>query len=270
MLKKSKIEKIMTIIPIALAFIVVGILVLGITGTLKLNRFTVDLMLILGVIAFGCISCLTAAKMISKDKKNIYAYIILGFTGLSCLLWIVFIFIGQGFIESLINDSGDASSLIGIWTYTKITIFITIQTSLINLVVSNIVTFKKEYFAFQIIMYVSNLIVDVWLSILILSISYNGNSVVFGANWLFNSKFVLTLFILAAAFSILASAIFKSIIKKRTRDLTLDKTNLFQTKEQVPATSIEERIKKLDELKEKGMISEEEYKEKKSKILEEI
>ena len=152
MLKKSKIEKIMTIIPIALAFIVVGILVLGITGTLKLNRFTVDLMLILGVIAFGCISCLTAAKMISKDKKNIYAYIILGFTGLSCLLWIVFIFIGQGFIESLINDSGDASSLIGIWTYTKITIFITIQTSLINLVVSNIVTFKKEYFAFQIIM----------------------------------------------------------------------------------------------------------------------
>ncbi len=271
-MKKTKLERLMSIIPISLAFVIVGVFVLMLMDILPKNRFMIDVLLILGIFCFGCISCMPATKMLSKNKRNVYAYIILGLTALTCLLWIVFVFVGQGFIDSIAADSTDFSTLVGVWNYLKVVIFITIQTSIFNLVISNIFTFKREYLAFQIVMYVSNAIVDLWLTIAILSLYVTSDGLAFGADWLVNSKFVLTLFILALAFSSLASSIMRSIIKKRTRDLTIDthanQTDIAPKVQEQP--SLEDRIKKLDDLKEKGMITEEEYNQKRAKILEEI
>lgn len=275
-MKKSKIERLMTIIPISLAFVIVGVLVLGVLKVLPLNRFIIDTLLILGILCFGCISCLPATRILTKEKEfkhHIYAYVIIGLTGLSCLLWIIFVFVGQDFINAI--SSGTYTGNLGILTYAKIVVFITVQTSIANMLISNVYTFKKEYLAFQIIMYISNFIVDLWLTIAIMSLNYVGDSLEFTANWLFDSKFIWTIFSLALAFSILAGAILKSIIKKRTRDITLDQQTILKTIQdnniqiqQEP--SIEDRIKKLDELKEKGILTEEEYANKKAKILEEI
>ena len=275
-MKKSKIEKLMSIIPISLAFVIVGIFVLGAMGTISLNRFVIDFLLILAILCFGCISCLPASRILTKEKElkhHIYAYVIIGLTGLTCLLWIIFIFVGQDFINAISN--GTYTGNMGILTYAKIVAFITIQTSIANMVISNVYTFKKEYLAFQIIMYVSNFIVDLWLTIVIMSLNYVEGSLAFTANWLFDSKFIWTIFVLSLAFSMLASAILKSIIKKRTRDITLDQQTILKTIQDnniqiQQAPSIEERIKKLDELKEKGMLTEEEYASKKAKILEDI
>lgn len=274
-MKKTKLEKIMTIAPITLAFILVGILVLGIMDVITLNRFMIDSLLILGIICFGCIACFPATKILSKDRKNIYAYIILGLTGLTCLLWIIFVFVGQSFIDYIVSsDSVDFSTLHGIWGYTKITIFITIQTSLASLVVSYLHTLKKEYLAFQIVMYISNFIVDLWLSILILSVGVNETGLTFAGSWLINSKLSITIFVLATSFSILAGAIMKTIIKKRTKDIVLEKDTLVKTVKDnnamVDTNSIENRIRKLDELREKGVITEQEYADKKAEILKEI
>lgn len=276
-MKKSKIERLMTIIPISLAFVIVGVLVLGVLKVLPLNRFIIDTLLILGILCFGCISCLPATRILTKEKElkhHIYAYVIIGLTGLTCLLWIIFIFIGQNFLNAINTD--DFTGLGGVWTYAKVIIFITIQTSIANLVISNIYTLKKEYFVFQIIMYVSNFIVDLWLTIVIMSVNVVDDQLLFTANWLFDSKFVWTIFSLALAFSVLASGILKSIVKKRTRDMTLDTQTIIKTIQdnnvqvQPQPQTIEERIKKLDELKEKCVITEDEYADKKAKILEEI
>ncbi len=276
-MKKSKIEKLMSIIPITLAFVIVGILVLGVMGTIKLNRFVIDFLLILGILCFGCISCLPATRILTKEKElkhHIYAYVIIGLTGLTCLLWIIFVFVGQDFINAI--SSGTYTGDLGILTYAKIVVFITVQTSIANMVISNVYTFKKEYLAFQIIMYVSNFIVDLWLTIVIMSLNYVEGSLAFTANWLFDSKFIWTIFVLSLAFSMLAGAILKSIIKKRTRDITLDQQTILKTIQdnnvqvQPQPQTIEERIKKLDELKEKCVITEDEYADKKAKILEEI
>ena len=276
-MKKSKLEKIMSILPITLAFIIVGVFVLMLVDVFPSNRVMIDILLVLLILCVGCISCLTATRILTKEKNknNIYAYVILGLTGLTCLLWIIFIFVGQNLIDALINETATTGNLIGVWNFAKVIIFITIQTSLVNLVISNLFTFKKEYFAFQIIMYVSNFLVDLWLTIVIMSASLTEEGLKFSANWLIDSKFFGTVFALALAYSILAGAIMKSIVKKRTRDLTLDKQTILKTvrdnnTESQDSNSIEVRIKKLDELKEKGIITEEEYSAKKAKILEEI
>lgn len=274
-MKKSKLEKLITIIPITLAFLIVGIFVLGLMDVIKLNRFMVDTLLIFGIICFGCIACFPATRILTKDRKNIYAYIILGLTGLTCLLWIIFVFVGQNFIDYLVaSESVDFSTLTGVWGYTKLTIFVTIQTSLASLIISYVYTFKKEYLAFQIVMYISNFIVDLWLSILILSVGVNETGFTFAGSWLVNSKLSVTLFVLATAFSILAGAIMKTIVKKRTKDIVLDKETLIKTIKdnnvELDTNSIENRLRKLDELREKGVISEQEYADKKAEILKEI
>lgn len=278
-MKKSKLEKIMSTIPITIAFIIVGLIIINIFYRI-LNTFMIDVLIILGIICFGCISVLPATRIITKEtnkKNHIWAYLIIGLTSLTCLLWIIFVFVGQNFITGLSTGNVDAS-LEGIWGYAKIVIFITIQTILFNIIISNIFTFKKEYIAFQIIMYISNFIVDLWFSIVVLSIVTTSDDLTFTANWLMSSKIIWTIFVLSLAFTILASAIMKSIIKKRTRDLTLDKQTILKTvndncnsgNSTIEENSIEERLKKLENLKNSGMITEEEYVNKKAKILEEL
>lgn len=278
-MKKSKLEKIMTTIPITIVFVIVGLIVLNIFYPI-LNTFMVDVLIILGIICFGCISVLPATRILTKEtnkNRHIWAYIIIGLTSLTCLLWIIFVFVGQNFINGVVNDTLD-TGLEDIWNYTKIVIFITILTSLFNLIISNVFTFKKEYFAFQIIMYISNFIVALWFSIVVLSIVPGTDDFILTAQWLISSKPIWAIFVLSLAFSILASAIMKSIIKKRTRDITLDKQTILKTVNDNTETpqlekqdnSIEQRLKRLENLKNSGMITEEEYTSKKSKILEEL
>jgi len=137
-----------------------------------------------------------------------------------------------------------------------------------------IYTLKKSSLTFQIVQYVSNFIFDLWLSIIILAIGIDGDVFVFNANWLLDSKFIATIVVMALAFTILSSVIMKNLIRKRNRDIVLE-AGLSNPDETVtvveqPKETVEERIKKLDDLKEKGMITEEEYNSQRAKILEEI
>lgn len=272
-MKKSTLEKVFIAVPIAIAFVVVGLIVLAITGTLSFSRPVIDLLIILGIIAFGMLSCMLPVKMLAKDKKNIPAWVIIGLTGLVCLLWIIFVFIGQGVIDAITGETFEAVALKGIWVYTQITIFLTIQTGMVSLVVSNIYVFKKTMIPFQVVMYLSNLIVDVWFTILVFGISINDSGFNFGANFLWDSKFILTLFILALAFTILSSAILKGIQKRRQRLMTMEDHSMYEKnamKEPKQTDSIEDRIKKLDDLKAKGVITQEEYDAKRSKLIEDL
>ncbi|MBE7074580.1 MAG: SHOCT domain-containing protein [Clostridiales bacterium] len=272
-MEKSKLEKLLIGIPIGVAFFLVGIFVLSLMQIITLGPILLSIILICAIICFGCISCLNAQRMLIKDKKNIYAYVMIGLTALTCLLWIIFIFLAQSFVNKL-NSGIELAELSGIWGYTKATIFITIQTSFANLIISNIYTLKKSYLTFQIVQYVSNFIFDLWLSIIILAIGIDGDVFVFNANWLLDSKFIATIVVMALAFTILSSVIMKNLIRKRNRDIVLE-AGLSNPDETVtvveqPKETVEERIKKLDDLKEKGMITEEEYNSQRAKILEEI
>lgn len=222
MQEKSKFEKIFTSATISLAFVVVGLLVLGIMQVMPMNRFFLDLLLILAILCFGCVSSLSAVKMLSINKKNIYAYIILGLTGFVCLLWIIFIFVGRGLIDALASNTADMSSLANAWGYTKTVIFLTVQASLVNLVLTNIYNLKKSYLVFQIIMYVCNFLVDLWISILVLSLVVTSNGIAYTANWLLDSSFIATLFVLCCVFSWLSAVILRNINRRRIREAAFE------------------------------------------------
>ena len=222
MQEKSKLERIFTTTSIALTFVVVGLLVFAFMQVLPLNRFFLDVLLILAIVCFGCVSSLSAVKMLSADKKNVFAYVILGMTGFVCLLWVIFVFVGRGLVDSLASTSSDMSHLANAWGYTRTVIFLTIQVSLANLVLTNIYNFKKSFLPFQIIMYASNFIVDLWVSIVILSLNVGADGFVFTANWLLDSAFFATLFVLAMVFTWVAGGILRKINRNRMRDMAVE------------------------------------------------
>lgn len=266
---KSTLEKLFVTIPIVSAFVIVALFVLMMFGFLPVNRIVIDILLLLTVACFGCLSSLTTTKILAKDKKNIWALIILGLTALTCLLWIIFIFVSQAFLDSLISSSSSSGSIVGVWTYAKIVIFVTIQTILANIILSTSNVFKKEYFWFQIVMYVSNAIVDIWLSILFLSMVVVDGEIVLKATWLVTEKLSWVVIILFGSFSALANVIFQNVLKRKTRTLVSNE-NVIISQDTAQENTIEARLKKLEELKEKNIITQEEYDQKKSKILDEI
>ena len=219
MQQKSKFEKIFLIASastlLASMFLISLIPLVNIT----IPKFILDLFLILAILAVGCITCLPAVKMILKDRKNIFAYIIFGLTGLLCLLWIIFIFVGNSVINAVLDYSISMAHVASIINYTKIAIFFTIFISLANNILINLHHFKKNMFTIQIIKYVSNFIVCLWLGIVILSLSIEGESVAFTAKWLLDSAFFATLFSIALVVSSFATTKMRRAKRREKREL---------------------------------------------------
>lgn len=282
---RTKLQKILSTTAILGAFIVVGTLILMMTGALKSSRAIVDFLIIVGIICFGCISCMTVARYIHDKTKIIPVYLVFGLTGLTCVLWIIFIFIGQSFIDAASAGTLTDASFAGLLTFAKIVVFVTIQTSLVNLVISNLFKLKKTMLVFQVIMYASNAFVDFWLSAVVFSVIINGDgNLDFAWPELVTSRAWISLFVVALAYTFIAGAVMKRYEKNiatenalygnQTSSIAYD--NAMKEKEQEKeqekalANDVETRLRKLDDLKAKGLISDEDYEAKKAKILEDI
>lgn len=219
MQQKTKFEKIFITASLTTIFVAVGLLVFGIMQVIPMNRFLIDLLIILFILAFGAIACLPALRMLNVNKKDIYAYVLLGLTGFVCLMWIICVFVAHGLIDSILEETVDTAGLSNALGFTKVCIFLTIVTAFTTTVITNLYNFKKNMFAFQIVMYVSNFISYLWLSIVVLSLKIVEDEIVFTAGWLLDSKFFATLFVLAVVFSFLSAGILKRINKRRDREV---------------------------------------------------
>src|SRR5574344_735363 len=276
-MQKSKIGKILSIIAITGAFIVVAVLALSFTKVISISVGVIDFLIILGIICFGCLFCFPATQLLEKDKKNVWAYVILGLTAVTCIMWIIFVIIGQNVITAL-NSGSATANLTSILGYFKAVGIVTLQTLFANLIIINIYHFKKKMIPFQVVMYVSNFIVDLWTTLLLILINVKDDKFdVSKAQFLFE-KAGISIFVVALLFSAVASGIIRGRTKRRNRQRAMDDMNdddtTISTKQVQPEAapvkevSVEERIKKLNGLKEQGLITEEEYSARKAKLLE--
>ena len=277
---KTKLQKIFSTISITSLFVVVGLVVLMIGGTIKSSRFMWDLVLIVGIVSFSCVSCLSVARYVEDKEKRIPAFIVIGLTGLTCILWIIALFVGQGFIDKIRGGTAEGANLVHTWNFIKIVIFITVQTAFANLIVTYLFWFKNRLIPFQVVMYLSNGIVDLWLSLVLLSSGFSEESGAY-ANlpWLY-SREVITILVISFMYMMISTMLIRRFFRRKVvvttqgydprMDLEVEVEDDVASKKEEEKPSVEERIKKLDNLKAGGLITEEEYNAKKAKILEDI
>lgn len=165
----------------------------------------------------------------------------------------------------------------GFLIYLKIAAFITIQYAISSIVISNFLKYKFTFLPFQIVMYLSNLFVDFYLSYLVFCMYINdGYGLIFiNAVNLLTTKTMITLICLTASYVILSNIILALIRKKKLKLLIAEEDKKETVNVDVSnietdskfESDLEIKLKQLTEAYKKNLITAEQYSKKKQEII---
>lgn len=297
--KPGKLYKTLSTISTVGLFITVGLLV---TGLLQgyLSPITALILSIFTIIFAGCMLSLVWINNIENKRYTKTSIVFLAFTVLCCLLWIAAaIMVYVILVKSASNKSYNPTALL---RFIKIAGIISIQFVVSNIITRNLIKYKKSYIAFQIIMYISCLFVDFYVSMFALGIQFTpekGMSISKTIGSFLFSGGMITTFILFVVYIAIANSVLNGIQTKKNgghsnrRRRTLigslvdeiengsfeevsvenkpsNETKVVEQEEKKEKESPQERLTKLKQLFEGGLITEEEFNAKKQEILEEM
>lgn len=297
--KPGKLYKTLSTISTVGLFITVGLLV---TGLLQgyLSPITALILSIFTIIFAGCMLSLVWINNIENKRYTKTSIVFLAFTVLCCLLWIAAaIMVYVILVKSASNKSYNPTALL---RFIKIAGIISIQFVVSNIITRNLIKYKKTYIAFQIIMYISCLFVDFYVSMFALGIQFTpekGMAISKTIGSFLFSGGMITTFILFVVYIAIANSVLNGIQTKkngghsnrRRRPLIgslvdeiengsfeevsvenkpSNETKVVEQEEKKEKESPQERLTKLKQLFEDGLITEEEFNAKKQEILEEM
>ena len=285
-------------------FLTVGLVVLMIMGTIKCTSSVVGIVAAIAILCFSCILALPWIRKIENNEFKVLSYVFLAIVAVCCLLWIIsdIVIISQykAIKASALNDNLTEeestklfNSLVGALNYLKAAVFISIQFSVASFVATGITKYRKSMLPFQGITYISYLFCDFWISTFLFTINVkkiNASNVgdldkIFQINenvlTFLTSKAMVTIFVLAIAYVIIANAIIKRQDQRRmknaTEDLAKGRVPIVGGEDSAPAAvqaepvqTPEEKLEKLKSLYEKQLITKEEYEEKRNNILKDM
>lgn len=282
--KRSKIFSFLTYVAIIGLFVDVALIILGLTQVIP---FSTNLFAAIGIIGVICLSSLLVIpwiKYLAAKNHRVLSIVFLSFIGVCTVLWIVSILLivilwkgGEG-----LSDVRTANMLNTI----KASLLITVQFSVASSIADSILKFGKKWIVFQVIMYLSLLYVDFYLTsvILCLKISAGGMDIVESFSFI-SQKWALVTLSIAIAYSFIASSIMnKSRFGFRRRRGLLGNTTIADDIEEEDRKMIadmagtkktaqpdaKERLNKLKEMLDQGLITQEEYDEKRKEIIKDL
>lgn len=287
-------------------FIAVGIIVLIITGTIHPTSSLMGIIAAIAILCFSCILALPWVRKIELNEFKILSYVFLGIVGLSCILWLIsdIVIISQYKAIKIastkeLTDAEQTKLLTGVLrtiNFLKASVFISIQFSVASFIATSITKYRKTMIPFQAISYVSYLFCDFWFSSFLFTVNINSNVAAIQSNDFGNfldnifkinegylnfltSKAMVTIFVLAIAYVLVANAIIKrqeqTRIKHTAEDLAFGRLNTnvpvsAEPEAQTVLETPEEKLAKLKKMYESELITKEEYEEKKSSILKDM
>lgn len=256
-------------------FLTVGLLIMGVI----LQFITAPLTLTLAILAIVCFFAISMLPWIKKLERGQFyktSIAFLAINALCCMLWIV----GAVLIFILYQKahSGMDFDASGYLEVIKIILLITIQFLAASSIATLVFRYKRTFVAFQVITYISIVFVDLYVSIFLLSITFNSaQELIFNQDILniLGTPIMLGFFVMFLVFTIISAGIVKRIERgkvgrayeavTKTQD-QLTPQNTAENEE----NSLQSRLQKLKSLYDAGLISEEEYKARKAEILQEI
>lgn len=261
-------------------FLAVGLIVLATTDVLHMGTGLIQFVGIIAVICLCGLMSLVWARNLERGKQKIVSIVFLSIIGAVCLLWIIAICVVMGLIRK--GDAATDKELVNSLRFIKIVLIISVQFICGTTIGSVITRYGKSMIVFQVIMYISNIVVDVYVSCWLFLFKINNGEVSFatesGLFTILTSKGMITIAVLAIVYVSLSNSIIKRVELKRQKYQIenygdkIDKKEAEQ-QEQSNAQPVKDNKQKLVELKsmlDDGLITQEEYDEKRKKLLEEM
>lgn len=261
-------------------FLAVGLIVLATTDVLHMGTGLIQFVGIIAVICLCGLMSLVWARNLERGKQKIVSIVFLSIIGAVCLLWIIAICVVMGLIRK--GDAATDKELVNSLRFIKIVLIISVQFICGTTIGSVITRYGKSMIVFQVIMYISNIVVDLYVSCWLFLFKINNGEVSFatesGLFTILTSKGMITIAVLAIVYVSLSNSIIKRVELKRQKYQIenygdkIDKKEAEQ-QEQANAQPVKDNKQKLVELKsmlDDGLITQEEYDEKRKKLLEEM
>ncbi len=261
-------------------FLAVGLIVLAATGTFHMGTGLVQFVGIIAVICLCGLMSLVWARNLERGKAKVVSIVFLSIIAVVCILWIVAVCVVMGLIRK--GDTVSEKELANTVRFIKIVLIISVQFICGTTIGAVITRYGKSMLVFQIIMYVSNIVVDLYVTGWLLLFKIDGTDIAFNsASGLFaflTSNAVYPIAILALAYVSLSNSIIKRIELKRQKYQIENYGDRIDKKEveaqaQTNAQPVKDNKQKLIELKsmlDEGLITQEEYDEKRKKLLEDM
>ena len=255
-------------------FVLIAVIVLGITRSIHISSGIVLFLSILLIFCAGLISILPWIRYIEKKEHKILAFIFLGFTALCVVLWITCAILIYTIYKQIINDQVQTHLGAKLVTF-QICLAITLQFVVASIITTTNLKYKNKWLPFQIIMYVGYIFIDFILTFSLCCVRFNMNDFNFELSNAFSAvitnKITLVLLVLAVLYTLIAnSIIYRSNQKKAKRNLFKKLQQNDETPEKKaapPEKSSKEKLEDLKKMFDEGIITEDEFKAKKEEIL---
>lgn len=261
-------------------FLAVGLIVLATTGTLHMGTGLIQFVGIIAVICLCGLMSLVWARNLERGKQKVVSIVFLSIIGAVCLLWIIAICVVMGLIRK--GDAATDKELVNSLRFIKIVLIISVQFICGTTIGAVITRYGKSMLVFQVIMYISNIVVDVYVSCWLFLFKINNGEVAFATDSklfaILTSNGMITIAVLAIVYVSLSNSIIKRVELKRQKyqiENYGDKIDKKEIEEQTQTNTqpVKDNKQKLVELKsmlDDGLITQEEYDEKRKKLLEDM
>ncbi len=253
-------------------------------------------------LALGGAACLPWITQIERDRRRkakgedvpnvrfYVAYAFFAFIGLCTVLWVISVFvIGDGILMNLIEDKAEEISS-GSFTFLRIAIIISVQAAVGSVIATGLLRHGKKYLVLHVVMYAALLYLDFWVSWVAGGITVLG--IEEGTFPPISNVILWVLAVMTCAAFLIAALILarqtrrkeiELIMKGDVKTLTEGDVDLIDAqvatasmyRPQEPASapqgqSAANRLRELKELLDDGIITQEEYEEKRKRILSEM
>ena len=285
----GKLYRTISSIAIAGLFLAVGIIILAV---MQMFNMSVTLGCSVAVIAIICSSCLIALpwiRLIERGEFKRTSIVFLCLDIVCGLLWIVCAILVSSIITKSINGTMTETYAYNTLRLIKVTLVITVQFFVSSFIGTGITKYRSTMVAFQVIAYLSYLLFDFFVSIILFCVEFSGGEINFNSELfaVINNRPMWTLFVVSIFYCAISSGIMNRQVLRRAKnmaddafmDSVKDEVELRKAqregKDVVDLTeakneSAEEKLEKLKNMYEKELITKEEYEEKRKNILKDM
>lgn len=247
---------------------------------------------VLGICGFVALPWVRVFESFKDKRHKLTAIVFWALIGVCAVLWIICVWLIIGLIEKSKADTTDAivKEISTSFNAIRISIIISMQFIISSYVAKNFIKYGKKLLPYQAMTAVSVVYIDFYLIVLLTSVSITAEGVEFGwSAGLLSNMWLHALLIIAALLGFFPAAVFRRIDRRnmlRARhDGVYETFGGGQTNNDAPAEpaqekadapaptdldTVDDKLNKIKELLDKGLITQEEYDRKREEIINSI
>lgn len=265
-------------------YILIGLgvwIALILSTTLVLNRLSFTTMCSLFIVCICSFIAMPWAKRFNNQDHKKLAIIFISMSAILCLLLIISAILIIEICYDIVYETLTFEYIVSCLNYFKIVTVFIIQFFIVSSIFGTYFNFGKDRIPLQVITAFSYLIIDIYLSVLIIAVIFDIENGIQINNSLvsFLSSQTMSTLLLISIFIFAVTNIWFALLKKRSKKMgiNIDRRKTFikeadniknqEAKTKLDTQTAEERLEKLRFMFDKNLISKTEYENKKKEIL---